>query len=231
MARSQITILHGENLSQSRKGLVDLIEELKAGGYQIARLDGNKLSLGELESTLGSDSLFEDDQVVVIEELHSLPRSKKKTELIEMIAACTSKPIILWEKRALTATMLKQFPGAKSTEFKLSKNLFRWLDSLGEPPQRILPIQKLVLAEDGAELALVMLMRQVRLLIEVKSGGKPAGPPFMVKKLSGQAQKFALADLTSLHTQLLKLDLKNKTGAAKLSLSQALDLLVVGDLK
>ena len=179
---------------------------------------------------MGRNSLFGISQAVVIEGLHSLPRSKKKNELIKLIASEASSgqtELILWEKRDLTPTMLKQFKGAKCEQFKLSKVLFKWLDSLGGDRRDVILLTHQAVEQDGAELSFFMLVRQVRLLIEVKSGGQPGGPPFMISKLKRQASNFTLEELFDLHTKLLKIDLDQKTSGSLLSLPQALDLLWV----
>ena len=226
--QTQITILYGENQPASRQRLVELQEEFKGGGYELQHLEAKQLTLGKLEEVLGRHSLFENKQVVVIEGLHSLPRSKKKNELINLVAqeAETGQTqLILWEKRDLTATMLKQFKGARIQQFKLSKVLFKWLDSLGGPARDVLSLMHEAIDQDGAELSFYMLVRQIRLLIEVKSGGKPGGPPFMISKLNRQANNFTLEKLFALHSKILKIDLDKKTSGSPLSLPQALDLL------
>jgi len=73
-----LTILHGENIVQSRKKLGDLITQNQKGRVDIKRLHAKDLSIAILEEAIGSSSLFGNQHIVIIEELHSLPASKKK---------------------------------------------------------------------------------------------------------------------------------------------------------
>lgn len=222
-------ILHGENLEKSRKRLGEIIDAARNKKTPVIRFEAKKLNLAALEETLGSDSLFEASKCIVIEELHSLPRSKNKNLLIKTLAAVDSEnmEIVLWEKRKLTATMLKIFPAANVEYFRLSKALFSWLESFGGNPQRSLPLLKEAIHQESAHFAFVMLIRQIRLLLEIKSGGKASGPPFMIQKLQGQARLFSLKKLFDIHRQLLEIDRKQKTSRAVLTLEKELDLLTM----
>lgn len=225
MNKSKLIILHGENQLASRKALQQIIDESRAEGTEIVRLDARSLSVAQLENALQSQSLFATPKLVVVEELHSLPRSKRKDGLIELIKQADVVSVVLWEKRSLTKTMLKKFEGGKATEFKLSKALFKWLDVWGQPARTVLPLQRTVFEQDGPQLALAMLARQVRLLLETKAGLAPAAPPFALTRLKTQAQHFQLSELLALHKNLLELDVAEKTSANQLTLEQALDLL------
>lgn len=231
MANSKhLTILYGENQPASRQRLVELIEQSKNSGYQVHHLEAKQLTQAELEQVLGRNSLFDAQQVVVIESLHSLPNSKNKNQLIKLVAGEANSGqthLILWEKRDLTATMLKQFPTAQVEFFKLSRAMFRWLDQVGQPVKTVIPLMHQAIDQDGAELTFLMLVRQIRLLIETKSGDQPAGPPFMVSKLKQQANYLTLDELFNLHLKLLTIDHQQKTSGSNLSLPQALDLLWV----
>lgn len=223
-------VLHGENQITSRQKLFELTQAARSGGITITRLTAAKTSQAELEQTLGSDSLFGDEKIVVIEELHSLPTSARKTALIDLVQkhmASGQSSVWLWEKRALTATMLKKFSAAQVLEFKISNQLFSWLDALTgdrQSQKKIVTLFHQVLATEAAELCLVMLTRQIRQLILAKNKGKLAGAPFMIKKLESQAARFTDDQLLKAHKQLLTIDLAHKTGTNSGTLTQSLDL-------
>ena len=229
-----LTILHGDNTVQSRNELAQLINLAKNNSQEIVRLDAKKIAIPQLEQALGSDSLFGNSQLIIIETLHSLPRSKKKNALIDLIAKTNHSSenieIILWEKRALTATMLKKLPQAKAKMFKLTNQLFKWLDSFS-PNNKTKTTQLKTLHrainDNGDHMCFVMFIRQIRLLIQAKDNGKIKGPPFMITKLRKQAQAFTLEKLIDLYNKLLEIDLKMKTSQNKLSLAQNLDLLII----
>lgn len=224
-----LTILHGENVVASRNELVKLLSEAAEKGREVERLDAKSLSLGELEEKLVSQDLFGTERIVVIEGLHSLPRSKQKTQLIELVASANIS-LILWEKRDLTKTMLKKFPEAEVKNFKLSKALFAWLDTFSGSPSMAKKQVKAfhqALEQEDPYLCLIMLARQIRMLIEAAETGQVSGPPWMAKKLVSQAKSFTLDQLLDIHSRLLTIDHKHKVSGNTLELSQELDLLLL----
>lgn len=221
-------ILHGENTVKSRQALVKAIEQHKQQGGVVKRLEAKKLEPPELESQLAATNLFQDERLVVIEGLHSLRRSKRKKSLIKL-AQEAEISLILWEKRDLTKTMLKKFPQAKVQQFKITNQLFKWLDSLNPNPKtKANQIKLMAQAIDSNDefMCLAMLARQVRLLIQAKEGGKISAPPFVISKLKRQTQQFKLGQLLKLHQQLLELDLKLKTSQTQMELGQHLEWLI-----
>lgn len=221
-------ILHGENIIKSRERLVELIEVAKKAGKDVERLSANKLKPAELENALQKTSLFGTEQVVVIEELHSLPRSAQKNLLIKIVSEA-NVDVLLWEKRTLTPTMLKAFPNAIGEQFKLTNSLFAWLDAFSPLTEKTHYMKLAAAAQhaNGEQMCFVMLVRHIRMLIQIKDGSTPAGPPFMISKLKKQAMGFSMKQLLGLHTQLFTIDLNSKTSGSFLTLGQELDLLGV----
>lgn len=222
-------IIHGENITESRKKLVEIIEQLQETGVLVERLDAKKLDLPTLESKLQKTDLFGHSRAIIIEELHSLPRSKKLTQMVEMIVN-SKMQICLWEKRDLTTTMLKKFPNAQLFYYKLANSLFAWLDSLSPSEQNKvsqLKLFKTAQKEHEEYLCFIMLIRQVRLLLQATNNDAIAGPSFMVKKLQSQAKQFTLGQLLKLHSQLHALDKKMKTSSNILSVTQEIEQLII----
>src|SRR5258708_25872709 len=222
--------LHGENTVQSRNRLFQLIAEANAKQQRVVRLEAKQLDLPNLEIAISGESLFGEEKIVVIEELHSLPTSKRKDELIKYLGSTHLNSLILWEKRDLTPTMLKKFPTAKQEQFKVTNVLFKWLDSLsGNSRNNIqsLPLLHQALEKDGDFMCLTMLIRQIRLLISAKEDRVEGLPPFMVGKLKKQATSFSLEQLLKIHHQLLQIDIEEKTSATNMTLSQKLKLFLV----
>lgn len=224
-----LTILHGENIVDSRNKLVELITNAKNKNKSVERLSVKKISPGILESKLVKQDLFGTEITIVVEELHSLPRSKQKNLLIDLIAK-SEVNVILWEKRKLTAAMIKKFPQAKTTEFKLSNALFSWLDSLSgnkkNKKQQVVKLHQTLETEDP-HLCLIMLARQIRMLIQVKDSGSMPGAPWMVQKIKKQGQLFDFQQLLNIYSQLLNIDLRQKTSTNALNIDQELDLLLL----
>jgi DNA polymerase III delta subunit len=230
-------ILHGENTVQSRNRLFQLSSHAKEKNVQILHLDAKTLDIPTLEDALGSTSLFGEEKVIIIEELHSLPKSKRKDELIQFLSdfaqtESLSPEVILWEKRDVTATMLKKFSGAKNEQFKVTNTLFRWLDSLiGIKSQanvkQMLSLLRDTINQDGAEMCFAMFPRQIRMLIQAKENNFGAMAPFMIGKLKKQASTFTLDQLLKIHHTLLIIDIGHKTSSSQLNLTQELELLMV----
>lgn len=229
-------ILHGEHTIKSRARLTQVLEKARAQGMAITRLSCKQLTVAELEEQLGHTSLFGTPELLVIEELQSLPPSARKKDLIALLAqhAAASAPAestagpILWEKRSLTKTMLKPFTGAQVEEFPLSTQLWAWLESLGKSNSaQLLQQAHQLYHSDSAGFVWAMLTRQVRLLLSAKDDGQLKGAPFMISKLKSQADKFTLEKLLAVHQQLLEIDRKLKTSGTPLTLEQQLDLLIL----
>jgi hypothetical protein len=224
-----MVIIHGENTALSRKKLQELIDKYKQRGLSLNRLEAKKLTPAILQENLGSSSLFGDDKLTIIEELHSLPTSKKKKELIEIIsqASQSDSQIILYEKRKLTTTMVKKLGQSEVFEFKISNSLWELLDKLGSKDKKgtLLTLRKAIEQNDEF-FVYTMIIRQIRMLISAKDGGVLKGAPFMITKLKKQAGYFSLEKLLQTHYHLHKIDIKQKNSQLYLNLSQELDLLL-----
>jgi len=207
----------------------DLISSAKQKNQEVIRIEAKELSESSLESTLGSGDLFGTKKIVAIEGLHSLPKSKKQKDLIKMCSQSDLHEIVLWEKRSLTKTMLKPFSDWQVFEYKISKTLFAWLDTLGKKSNDTKKLQLLhdALNADGDYFCFIMLIRQFRLLIQAKTGEKIAGAPFMVTKLKNQANNFSLDELLDIYKNILNMDYQQKTSKSLLGLNQWLDLLTI----
>src|SRR5258708_11550922 len=195
-------ILHGENTVQSRARLATSLQVARDQKKNVQRLEAKHLDIALLEMALGNENLFGEEKIVVIEELHSLPKSKRKDELIDFLAASNFPDILLWEKRQLTPTMLKKFPWARADEFKLTNALFKWLDAFQQ--KNSVSLLDDAIQSDCDFMCLTMLVRQIRLLIQAKTDGNIAGAPFMIAKLKKQASAFSLPQLLQLHHKLLE---------------------------
>ncbi len=224
-------ILHGENTVQSRNRLFQLITEARSRGVQVVHLDAKKLELPLLEETIGSDSLFGEEKLIVIEELHSLPKSSKKDQLLAFLHPGFAH-VLMWEKRDLTPTMLKKFQHSQHEQFKITNHLFKWLDAVdGQLPAsrsaQLILLLRAAIESDGDFLCFTMLIRQVRMLLQAKENVFAGMAPFMIGKLKKQASTFSLDQLMRIHHQLLTLDIAEKTSSTRLNLAQELELLMI----
>ena len=201
-------IFHGENHIKSRQAYLEQSEKLKLPGVSTHKLEAKQLQPHALEQLLGTTSLFSENSVIQIEELHSLPKSERKTRLIQLFHNQISETVhvVLWEKKKLTATELKQFPQAKVQAFPLSSKMFAWINSLESLPiKKQLQLLQDAITSDGAEFCFAMLARQVRIWLGKTSANSP------------RQHK-----LLTIHEDLTFIDFHLKTGQSVLTLDQAL---------
>jgi DNA polymerase III delta subunit len=226
-----LTLIIGENLAHSRAKLVELLEKAKTKQVASKTLEAKSLSLAKLEENLSSQNLFGEKQLLVVEALHSLPRSKRKDQLITLInQAEADNDIILWEKKALTKTQLKKFSNAQVLNFPLSKAIWKFLDQFS--PSKHSKIQQLktlatAAKQDSAELCLIMLIKRVRELIQTLEGVSIKAAPFVKSKLQKQVRSFNKKQLLTIHQALYELDQRIKTSTNLLSVKAELDLLII----
>lgn len=224
-----IHILHGEHHLQSRALLSQLIAAAKSAQRQVAHIEVKNLEVAGLVAQLQSQSLFNEPRTLVIEELHSLPKSKRKEALISTLKAVNQPEldVILWEKKQLTATELKQFPSAKAQVFVPTRSMFAWLNALTgdkSDAQKKKMIQLLhdAVESDGEQFCFAMLMRQVRLLMETKETGSSSQ-----FKMVAQANSFSWPQLFMMHQKLLEIDLAQKTSATTCTITSQVELLLL----
>lgn len=221
-------IIHGENTALSRKKLQELITQAKTNGTAITRLESKRLTPASLQEAIGGNSLFGEDKLIIVEELHSLPASKRKKELIEQISNSGFENLILYEKRKLTATMLKKVGSSDPYEFKISNTLWKFLDHIGgRDKTKVLKLLKESITQNDEFFVYTMIIRQIRMLITAKDGGVIKGAPFMITKLQSQARNLSLEQLLKVHKQLFELDIKQKNSLLPLTLGQELDLILL----
>ena len=222
-----LKVIHGENQVASRKKLVEFIEQAKKQNKEVLSLSAEKLDRAKLESALLSESLFGNEKLLIIEGVHSLPKSKKKDEFINLISSASIETI-LWDKKLLNKTDLKKLPtNLENYEFKITPKMWSFLDTLSTNPKTKTSMMKLFkesVEGDGAEFVFLMIARQIRMLIQIKENNPPKMAPFMLSKINKQAKDFSLKKLLDLHQQLYLIYQKQKQSNGLLSLESELDL-------
>ncbi len=214
-----ITILHGDNYVASRTALNQLKNTTK--------LDAKLILKADLAQALESKALFSDDRPFIIENLLTLPKSKNKQNLINIVLNATDKQIYLWDKKTVTPTVKKQFKNATIKEFKLTKSVFKFLDAIKPNNQvNILKLLHQSLEHDAVELTFYLLHRRISQLIQaVDNPQELRGAPWQIGKLKTQAKLFTLAQLKNFHQKLLEVEFELKTGRSVIPLASQLDLL------
>lgn len=233
-----ISIFHGEGTAASRKLLHDAVALDKSHGNEIRVIEGDKLLPRDLESSLGTASLFGTESLV-IEGLLSRVKSRDKDACIDLLAKYDgNKNILLWDKKEVTPANLKKFTKAKISGSKAPTALFSFMESLepGNTAHSLDLLHELVGASRDSPamediIVFTMVARQVSYLIMIKSGTSPKFAPWQMGKLRAQAAKWSDKQLETFIAELLKIDLAIKTGATKLSYTDHLDLLLTSLLR
>lgn len=223
---TSLVILHGDNTVASRTALQQHIAHARAKECEIRHLDAKTLTPAQLGDALGSQELFSTQTCVVIEDLFAQPKSQRKDALLGIVQA-SIQPIIIWEKKTLTITQLKPFSSANIQMFKTSSAMFSWLDALGTKDQaKMFTLFEKAIESDGIELCFAMLIRQVRLLLQIKTRVEIKLAPFAISKLSNQVKLFSEEQLLRLHEQLVHIDEKQKTSGSNLGLRGEMELMM-----
>jgi len=168
---------------------------------------------------------------VVIEGLLVRRPSREKQRLIDFLKGLSSKDspprtlLFLWESKGLTPAVVKQFSGkAILKEFKLTRSLFKLLDSLRPGNGRQMSqLMNETLKTDPAEVAMLMLGRRIAQLL----AGLTGLADWQIRQLTGQAANWNEKQLLDFHRRLVEIDEAIKTGATPADLTGHLDILLL----
>ncbi len=218
-----ITLVHGEDSLSSYQRLSELIEVAKGQGLEIIIKDASELSIATLRQESEGRDLFGARNCLVIKGLLSGTKSKQKDGLIGLLETLSDAEIILYEPKEITKTALKSLSKAKIELFAINQVIFKFLDVLRPGNNRVILQAWNRLLELGQEPEFVfsMVVRQIRLLIQAKSGASYLKlSPYPKKLILAQANYFTLNQLLDLHRHLYDLDKRLKTGLSSLPVDQ-----------
>jgi DNA polymerase III delta subunit len=220
-----ITIIHGDDTLGSYQRLGELITEAKNKNLEVVQRDAGEINATTLRQETSATDLFGTSTCLVIKNLLGSLKSKSKEGLISALQKLSQAEILLYEPKKISETTLKQLPQAKIETINLNPLIFKFLDSLRPGNTRIIFRGWDQLLELGhqPEYILVMVVRQVRLLIQAKSGSSYLKLSAYPKRLViSQANYFTLNHLLDLHRELYQTDKRLKTGLSALPLEQLL---------
>lgn len=221
-----IKIFHGENLVASRQALMVLVKKAKKEGMEVVVLESRKATLAEVRLALTSDSLLGRNRLLIIENLLSGQTTAEKKKIIEyLVHQPFENDLVIWEEKEIAR--LPALPGVLVEVFKASRKIFPFLESLRPDNQKQMLTQLWEAKRtEESEMIFYMLIRQIRLLLLVKSAETTGLPSWQVQKLKTQASYFSLLQLKELYQKLLEIDYLQKTSGDPYLLSSRLDLLV-----
>lgn len=223
-----LTLIHGSDTTSSRNFFLE--EKEKFNDAEIVK--GSEINLTDLHQLLEGGGLFENNAAIFIEQF--LTERKKSAERDAIILYLTKQAknnaIFLWEGKELDRTALSQFKEASIKLFKLSSQLFSFLD--GIKPKNGTQLVQLFhksLETSDAEMIFFMLIRQFRILLALSEKGTETISevsrlaPWQKGKLEKQVSLFEKIYLEELYSKLFQLELSQKTGTLSSSLTSAID--------
>ncbi len=226
-----ITIIHGDNVEDSRNYFFDL----KKSFPNLISLTGVNIDKNELTNLFHGDSLFFDDKNIAIENFLSKNKpSKALDETIEILNNNSKNAnVILWEEKEIGQKILGKFPKAQAQVFKIPKLIFNFLDSIRpDNGQSLVTLFHKLLENNAAEIITYMMTRQFRLMIAVKDTGENIDElskmmSWQKGKLEKQASLFDKNKLINLYKKLYDIDVSQKTGKLSMPIAEAIDIFLL----
>lgn len=234
-----LTIIHGDNISESRKYFLEQNEKYPT----VQILDGEKVTLTDLAQIFDGGELFSESKVAFIEYfLTKRKKSKEKDALVTLLHEyATNHQIFLWEGRELERSVLNQCKTATIKIFKLPQTLFLLLDTLKpNNGKQLISLFHQTISTTEVEMIFFMLVRQVRLLLVLSNPRHPGQArmtenidelkrlaPWQVTKLQQQARLFSPQQLITFYDKLFQLEKGQKTGNLSSSLISSIDFLLL----
>lgn len=225
-----IYLLHGSDWESSYKRIAQILARFK--NHKITHLD-NTTAQSDLDQKLTAASLFEQEEIIILENLLS-----RNTQLIQTLKGpLEEKIIIIWEKQEVKSDLVKKMPiGATIELYNIKTRLFEFLDSLtpGSKKAKIL-VKKL---EDAS--LLWHLQHRILLLLLAKSGLTQEDAAAVDQKnilawqwhkICDQCTNFTISNLLDFYNGALKIDYLIKTGKTCLSPSTLTSVLLLKYLK
>lgn len=226
-----IIIIHGEDTASSRNHYLE--EKQKAKNPIV--FEGAKLMLSDLMQSLEGGSLFNEEKEIFIENLLSDKKlNPNLKEIIGFIEKQRRANIYLWEKTELSKTDASLLKGANLRLFKISQNMFSFLDNIKPNSKENIKNFHLLLKNSPEELIFFMIVRQFRLLLAVSSNFQNSIDevkrlaPWQKAKLKAQSSLFGVDKLKEIYAKLSRIDYEQKTGKSSLTFLQAIDFFLAG---
>lgn len=219
-------IICGENIPESSKRLSQIIESKKKAGDKIINLDISSIKLETLRQELMPTDLFGNSNFVCLTGLFSTAKKKLQKQTIDFLKKNSFDNLVLYETKAVHPSTLRSFKSATVENFKISSQIFSFLEKLSPNQKSVLIAQYQQLLGEGnkPEYLFAMILRQTRLMISMKfSPSKIKLPAFVVNKLKAQTSHFSPNQLLNLHHKLYLIDTNIKSGKTQLDLNTLLE--------
>lgn len=225
-----LTILHGDDITSSRKYYIDERQKVEAPII----LFGDDLEMGRLAQVFQSSSLFDMTQKNVF--IENFFQKKENKEFIPYLQAQLKKSnLLIWESKELSKTQISLFKNANIKHFFLPKALFAFLNELKpNNSKKMIGFFHKTLESLECELIFFMIIRQFRLFLAIQEKSLENQideikrmAPWQKSRLGSQAKLFSKDELKEIFGKVLEIEISQKSGTNILSLPQAIDFLLL----
>lgn len=230
-----LTLIHGDDIAASRNFLINLKEKYK----DIPILDGMSVSITDLTQILEGGGLFNEEKIVFIENFFTKKKttSEYKSILNFLKSISSSADVIVWEAKLIENSVINQLKGSTVRVFKLPQSLFAFLDGIkpGNGKQLVQQFHD-ALVNSNEDAIFYMLIRQFRFLLafnekfnlELTLEEVKRMQDWQKTKIQRQAKLFSSVKLIQTYRNLLAVEKAYKTGGLPSSLSNSIDILLLG---
>lgn len=212
-------IIHGDNTIISYKRLTEILATAQSNGFKTVFLE-QSVGLTDLRQELSPQDLFGNTNFIVINNLLSSAKSAKKEKLLDFLESADTENLVLYETKSINLNSLKRFSKAKIETFKVESTIFKFLDQIKpkNTAQLLRGYAQLVTEGCEPEYVFAMVLRQVRLLIQIKTNfSRTKVSPYAKKYLVQQSSLFSLNQLLLLHASLYEIEKGVKSGSSPVS--------------
>ncbi len=210
----KVVALFGSDSDRVTSRMLDIVRGVKKKGYRVSEI-ANKTSFKE---ALSETSLFEEDVLYVCE--GASKRGESDWEWISKNAASSASSILFTFGETIPVKIKKLLPSdTKLEEFKVPVIIFQFLDSLTPHNKACLPLLKKVTATEPVELVFSLLVTHLRDMYWVLTDPNSyAGPDWKKGKITSQARKIGLENLTKAFDELSRIDMDVKSSVGNLTI-------------
>jgi hypothetical protein len=226
-----ITIIHGENITESRKKL----DEVLVNKTNIKRLDG-KGATGEVVQLLfESGELFAVSKTIVIENYKAVPKTVQ--EKIVTLVEKSRDEVIVWQNGNLDKRLINKFAKAQVFDFPLPKYYFVFLDTLA-PRQgiRLHELYEKLQSSFAPEQILFSILKRMHQMLILQTGREHEFEEmakmnsWQLGKLRSQLRLWNEQGMKNFYQQAFSLEKKLKTSELPTDLAKSIDILLLTEL-
>ena len=202
----KLIILHGNGLVSKSLKTSQIKKEFES--LSIVEISGKDAPFSQAVINFSTPQLFSDKRLVILENFNPEEVDFAKFPQDETLTILLNFPKPLPQNSKLLKDALSKNAQIILLSEAEEKNIFPFLDSLGNKDPRSLSSLDRLLNDFGGQYILTMIFYMLRRLIQ----NPKKLPPFIIQKIEKQKQNFPLEKITSLYKTALETDYKIKSG-------------------